>query len=187
MKAIATFVAVFTLSLLPIAARAQNSPDSTSPPAPQHFYRLLFAVEELDATGKITNTRSYEETIATGNGPDQQIKTGSRVPIATGSYSTSGSPANLANTQFQYIDLGVNLDVRNAAESGDSLRFRLRAEISSIARQTEIAGIGEPVIRQNTWDSTLTVPIGKPTVVYSADDLDSKGKMQVQLTATRVE
>ncbi|MGA8530272.1 MAG: hypothetical protein WB622_11195 [Acidobacteriaceae bacterium] len=186
MKAIATLVATLTLSLLPVAARAQNPPEST-PPAPQNFYHLHFAVEELDAAGKITNARTYEETIATGTGLAQQIKTGSRVPIATGAYGSSANSANLANTQFQYIDLGVNLDIRDANEHGDKFSFRLKAEISSIARQTEIAGIGEPVIRQNLWDSTLTVPIGKPTVVYSSDDLDSKGKMQVEVTATKVE
>jgi hypothetical protein len=56
-----------------------------------------------------------------------------------------------------------------------------------IARQAEVAGIGEPVIRQNSWDSTVAIPIGKPTVVGSSDDLDSKGKLQVEVTATRVE
>ncbi len=98
-----------------------------------------------------------------------------------------GRNANLANTQFQYIDLGVDLDVRNVKEHADQLSFRLRANISSIARQTEIGGIGEPVIRQNNWDSYMIIPIGKPTVVYSADDLDSKGKMQIEVTATKVE
>ena len=183
MKAIAAFVAVFTLSLLPVAVRAQNSPESTPPP-PQHFYRLHFAVQEIDAGGKVTNTRAYEETIATGNGPDQQIKTGSRVPIIVGS---SGSSPNVNNTEFQYIDLGVDIDVRNASDRADKLSFRLKATVSSIARLTEIAGTGEPVIRQNTWDSTLSVPIGKPTAVYSSDDLDSKGKMQIEVTATKVD
>ena len=187
MRTIASFVAVFTLSLLPVAMRAQNPPEAAAA-SPQHFYRVQFAVAELDAAGKATNTRSYEETIATtGSGHvvgDQQIKTGSRVPIATGSY---GANANPANTQFQYIDLGVNLDVHDATEHGEKLGFRLKAEISSVAHQTEVAGVGEPVIRQNVWDSTVLVPIGKPTVVFSSDDLDSKGKMQVEVTATRVE
>lgn len=182
MKTIATLATIFTLSLLPAAMGAQNTQDSSPAPAAQQFYRLHFAVKEVNDAGNVTNTRTYEETIATGSGADQQIKTGSRVPIATGSYGS-----NPANTQFQYIDLGVDLDVRNVAERGDKLSFRLKAEISSVARQTEIAGVGEPVIRQNSWDSTLTVPIGKPTVVYSADDLDSKGKMQVEVTANTVE
>lgn len=187
MKTIATLAAAFTLSLLPVAMPAQNSQETTTPTPPQHFYRLHFAVEELDAAGKVTNTRTYEETVATGNGSDQQIKTGSRIPVATGSYAASGTPANLANTQFQYIDLGVDLAIFHPVEHSDSLSFRLRAEITSIARQTEIGGINEPVIRQNTWDSTLTVPEGKPTIVYSSDDLDSKGKMQVEVTATKVD
>jgi hypothetical protein len=186
MKTIATFTAMLTLSLLPVVIRAQN-PGAAAAPSPQHFYRLHFAVAELDALGKVTNTRIYEETIATaGGGPpvgDQQIKTGSRVPIATGSYGSNST----ANTQFQYIDLGVNLDVHDAIEHGDMLGLRLKAEISSIARQTEIAGTGEPVIRQNVWDSIVLVTIGKPTVVFSSDDLDSKGKMQVEVTAARVE
>jgi hypothetical protein len=187
MKTIVSFVAVATLSLLPGAMRAQNPPE-VGASSPQHFYRLHFAVAELDAGGKVTNTRSYEETIATtGNGHvvgDQQIKTGSRVPIATGSY---GANANPANTQFQYIDLGVNLDVHDATEHGEMLGFRLKAEVSSVAHQTEVAGVGEPVIRQNVWDSTVLISIGKPTVVFSSDDLDSKGKMQVEVTAAKVE
>ncbi len=190
MKPISTLVVLFTLSLLPIAVRAQN-PSEAAAASPQHFYRVQFAVAELDGAGKVTNTRTYEETVATtGSGHavgDQQIKTGSRVPIATGSYGANGTAANLANTQFQYIDLGVNLDVRDATEHGDKLGFRLKAEVSSVARQTEIAGVGEPVIRQNVWDSLVLIPIGKPTVVFSADDLDSKGKMQVEVTATKVE
>ncbi len=190
MRPITTFVAVFTLSLLPAAMRAQTPRDNASAPQ-QRFYRVHFAVAELDGAGKVTNTRNYDETIATAGGGqsvgDQQIKTGSRVPIATGSYASNGNPANLANTQFQYIDLGVNLDVREATEHGEMLGFRLKAEVSSVAHQTEIGGVGEPVIRQNVWDSTVLVPMGKPTVVFSSDDLDSKGKMQVEVTATRIE
>ncbi|MFP5227435.1 MAG: hypothetical protein ACLGXA_07370 [Acidobacteriota bacterium] len=187
MKTIATLIAVSTLSLLPMVVRAQNPPEAAAA-SPQHFYRLHFAVAELDADGKVTNTRSYDETIATGHpAGNQVIKTGSRVPIATGSYATNGNPANLANTQFQYIDLGVNLDVRDATEHGEMLGFRLKAEISSVARQTEIGGVGEPVIRQNVWDSTVLIPIGKSTIVFSSDDLDSKGRMQVEVTGTKIE
>lgn len=191
MKPISTLVVLFMLSLVPIAVRAQNPPEAAATAPPQHFYRVQFAVTELDGAGKVTNTRTYEETVATtGSGHevgDQRIKTGSRVPIATGSYAADGHPVNLANTQFQYIDLGVNLDILYATEHGEKLGFRLKAEISSVARQTEIGGVGEPVIRQNVWDSLVLIPIGKPTVVFSADDLDSKGKMQVEVTATKVE
>jgi len=185
MKIIATLAAVFTLAMLPMGMRAQNTAEAPAAPE-QHFYRLHFAVEELDAPGKVTNSRIYEETVVAGGHPagDQQIKTGSRVPILTGSY---GSKEPSQNTQFQYLDLGVNLDARDVNEHGQMLGFRLKAEISSIAHQTEIGGVGEPVIRQNVWDSMVLVTVGKPTVVFSSDDLDSKGKMQVEVTATKVD
>lgn len=187
MKSIVTFAVFFTLCLVSTNTRAQNAA-GTEPAATAHFYRLHFVVKEVDGAGKVINARSYDETISTHGPGDQQIKTGSRVPIATGSYGSNANVnAALMNTQFQYIDLGVNLDVRDVSEHNDMLGFRLKAEVSSIARQTEVAGVGEPVIRQNSWDSTVAIPIGKATVVGSSDDLDSKGMMQVEVTATRVE
>lgn len=181
-KSIATFAAVITLSLLPAAARAQNPPNPVSAPAP-HYYHLRVAIEELNAAGQITNTRIYTEIVSTAVGRDrvwhQQIKTGSKIPIVSGAAG--------GNTQFQYIDLGVDLDVLNVKEQPAVLSFELKVEVSSIARQTQVAGTGEPVIRQNTWDSAVMVPLGKPTIVFSSDDLDSTGKMQVEVTATRIE
>jgi hypothetical protein len=62
--------------------------------------------------------------------------------------------------------------------------------VSSLAPQANATAgtVGnDPVIRQNKWDSTVLIPIGKPTVVFSSDDLDDRGKLQVELTATRME
>lgn len=182
MKTIAVSAAVLFLAVLPAGVPAQNGSDSGTS-EPQHFYRLNLVVEQLNDAGKVTNARKYEETIGTvlkeAIASDQQIRTGSRVPVATG----PGGP----NTQFQYIDLGVNFDVRNAREQGAMLSMRLKAEISSIAGQSATPNEAPPVIRQNSWDSTVLIPIGKPTIVFSADDLDDKGRIAVEVTATRVE
>jgi hypothetical protein len=182
MKKIATIFAIISVAMLPWCARAQGSSgdQGATPKPPVHFYKLNFTLEELNDAGKVTNARSYVETIATASGGQtQQIRTGSRIPIATG--------AENGSTQFQYIDIGVNFDIRQVQEVGDKLSFFLVSEISSIASQTQIAGTGEPVIRQNRWESMILIPIAKPTLAYSADDLDSKGKMQVELTATRID
>ena len=164
MKTIATLAAAFTVSLLPLTMRAQNVAGAAAAPV-QHFYHLHFAVEELNAAEKVTNTRNYDETIATADGVhpvgDQQIKTGSRVPIATGSY---GSNPSSANTQFQYIDLGVNVDVRDASEHGNMLGLRLKVEISSIARQTEVAGKAQ----LDTRVAALRLLDGKPELALRA-------------------
>jgi len=168
--------------LMSSGLRAQDTEKPPEANPPEHYYKLNLTVEEVNDAGKVDNTRSYIATVATGRGGGQQIRTGSRVPIATG--TSSGS------TQFQYIDVGMNFDVHQVKEIGDKLSFTLTAELTSLGQeQHPVVGlpVGDPVIRQNKWDSSVLIPIGKSTVVYSADDLDSKGKMQVEVTATRVD
>jgi hypothetical protein len=184
MKRTAIWVAVAVSLLVSPGLRAQDSAKASTSEAnpPEHFYRLNFTLEEINDAGKVDNSRSYIAMIVTGRPGGQQIRTGSRIPIATG--TASGS------TQFQYLDLGVNFDVRQVKDVGDKVSFNLSAEVSSLAQEQHlVAGspVGDPVIRQNRWDSVVLIPVGKPTVVFSADDLDSKGKMQVELTATRME
>ena len=193
MRKIAAVTMLFGVAMIPMCLKAQESAQTTAPAAQapsdeaasRHFYRLNIVVKELDEASRVINSRGYVITVATATARDdrpQIIKTGSRVPILTG---TSGG-----NTEIQYMDLGINFDVRNVRERGDSLNFGLRAELSSIANNISEASSplrGEPVIRQNSWDSSVTIPIGKPTVVGSSDDLDSKGKMEVEVTATRVD
>jgi hypothetical protein len=43
-----------------------------------------------------------------------------------------------------------------------------------------------PVIRQNKWSAVATVPLGKPTTLFASDDIASKKRMEVELTATEV-
>jgi len=184
MKRSLILAAALLLSAVPLQLIAQESHATQTP---QHFYRLKLVVKELSDTGAVTNSRTYQATVSTGeNLPDQVIKTGSRIPIATGSYSGPSSPS-ISNTQFQYVDLGIDMDVRRVVEVSEGLAFHLKAEITSTAKYSEIAGVNEPVIRQNTWFSDVLVPAGKPTIVYSSDDLDTKGKTQVEVTATPVE
>ena len=177
-------VAVFAVVVAPACLFAQAAAQSSTPAVkePEHYYKLNFTLEELNDAGKVANSRNYVATIVTGRGGPQEIRTGSKVPIATGTQNGS--------TQFQYVDVGVSVDVRQVKEIGDKLGFYLTAEVSSLAPQastsTSTAG-NDPIIRQNKWDSSVLIPIGKPTVVFSSDDLDDKGKLQVELTATRVD
>jgi hypothetical protein len=190
MSAAVVWVAVAVGLLVPPSLRGQDTakaPASEANP-PLHFYRLNLTVEEVNEAGKVGNSRGYVATVGTGGSDlpgfsDQHIRTGSRIPILTGSHN--------GGTDFQYVDVGVNFDVRQVREIGDKVSFRLVAEISSLADDNSGGASGnlrgDPVIRQNRWDSVVLIPVGKPTVVFSADDLDSKGKMQVEVTATRVE
>lgn len=139
------------------------------------YYRLDFAVQELDG-GKVTNSRHYVTTIATVFMPGQSlIRTGSKVPIMS-----SGTGTN--SEQYTYIDLGVNIDCREAKEMQGELALNVAAEISTAATSSR-----QPVIRQIKWQSNVVVTLGKPTVIFSSDDLTTKYQLQLELTAKPIE
>ena len=175
------------LLLIPVAAsqaKAQetaNKQATTAAPAePVHYYHFDFVVEELDQAGKVVNSRSYSTTVSTEPHYLTSIRTGSRVPVITGSGGGS--------TQFQYIDLGVQLDVRDVHEVGQKLAFDLTANLNGeSSTPPPDPNLHEPVIRQNKWGSRVLIPIGKRAVVFTSDSLDSKGSTRVAVTATPVE
>ena len=150
---------------------------------PAHFYHLDFVVQELGADGKPTNSRTYTATVNTDSRDHgTSIRTGSRIPVATGSSSSSSNQA-LVNTQFQYVDVGVNIDAHNAREIGRQLSLDLVADVSSMGAPND-ASLNHPVIRQNKWQASVLIPINKATVVFTSDSLDNKGSMQVLATVT---
>ncbi len=191
MRKFALISPLFLIALaLPHASRAQDeSKPATTPraqPAPPNFYHLVFVVEELGTDNKVVNSRTYTTTVDTDSrNPNVSIRTGSKVPVATGIYSTGDSKASI-NTQYQYVDVGVDFDIRNVAEVRDQLSLQLTASISSMAATAEQT-LHEPVIRQNKWEAPVLIPIGKPTVVFTSDSLDSKGSMHVTVTATPIQ
>jgi hypothetical protein len=182
MRQIGAWVGLCAVCVAPVLGIGQESGSLTpTPKPPEHFYRLSLTVEQTDDAGKVTNTRNFVATVVSAGGGTQSIRTGERVPVQTSSEHAD---------QWQYMDLGVNFDIRDVTEVGSSLSFRLAAALSSLANPADSRSAEtaiHPVIRENKWDSSVLVPVGKPTIVFSADDLQDKGKMQVELTVTRVD
>ncbi len=161
--------------------KTQETAKLAEPPA--RFYHLEFVIQELGPDGKPTNSRSFSGTFSTSrNDRGFSIRKGSRIPIVTG--MPPGSNPSDKGLQFQYIDVGVNIDARSGHEEGSKLAFYLIAEITNMAGSPGPTGPGDPVIHQNKWQSSVLIPIGKPTVVSTSDSLDSKGGMQLVITAT---
>ena len=194
MRKTAQIVLACCILLVPAwAARASaqdtDKPQETAkaPERPAHFYHLEFVVQETGSDGKATNSRTYSGTVSTSR-TDRgfSMRTGSRVPIATGSFAGDNKTPSSQYTQFQYIDVGVNIDARDAQEQDGKLSLSLNAEISSMGENRDISGVNEPVIRQNRWQAVVLIPIGKGTTVFTSDVLDNKGAMQLVVTATPV-
>ncbi len=77
------------------------------------------------------------------------LKIGDRVPIATGSFQPGGGGASpLVNTQFQYLDVGVNIDIVPHIHADGEVTLKMVLEISSVTGTQNIGGISQPVIGQ---------------------------------------
>jgi hypothetical protein len=144
--------------------------------AAAHYYHLEFVVQELGENGKAVNSRSYTTTTSTDRSDTSvSIRTGSKIPVQNSSQS------------FQYIDVGINFDVHKVHEINGKLAFDLSADLSNLATPAGVSQPSTPVVRNNRWQAPVIVPLNKATVVFTSDSLDTKGSMQVVLTATLVQ
>jgi general secretion pathway protein D len=79
------------------------------------------------------------------------LKIGDRQPTATGSYSSGAGTATvsaLVNTQFTYIDVGVNVDITPRVHDNGEVSMHVELEISSVNGHVTLGGIDEPIIGQ---------------------------------------
>src|SRR5579863_6757216 len=89
------------------------------------------------------------------DGQKASLKIGERLPVATGSFQPGigGVGINpLVNTQFQYIDVGVNIDVTPHVHADRDVTMKIAMEISSETGQASIGGITQPIIGQKKVD-----------------------------------
>lgn len=140
-------------------------------------YRLDFLLSELE-DGKKINTRQYSMNVKS---PDSnEMKIGTRVPVEVNKQG-----------EFQYLDVGTNIwcrlkDQSDYAALGNNIALNIRAEISNFALSDQQALNTHPTIRQMKIESSTIAVIGKPMVVGSADDPNSKRQFQLEVTVTKL-
>jgi general secretion pathway protein D len=102
---------------------------------------------------------------------DQQkatMKIGKKIPTATGSYSTgttTSSLSGLVNTQFQYQDVGVNIEMTPTIHFDHDVTLKIKLEDSSEGTPVTISGISEPVIIQKTSEQTIRLREGEASIM----------------------
>ncbi len=99
------------------------------------------------------------------DGQKASLKIGERVPVATGSFQPGvgglGGINPLVNTQFQYIDVGVNIDITPRVHAGREVTLKLLLDISSVDSHTNIGGIDQPVIGQKKVEHEIRLKDGE--------------------------
>jgi len=107
-------------------------------------------------------------------GQPAKLNIGDRVPVATGSFqagvgvgSTSGAGFvnPLVNTQFQYIDVGVNVEVTPRVHPNRDVSLKVQIEVSSVSNFQPIGGIQQPVISQRKIAHEIRLKEGESSIL----------------------
>ena len=141
---------------------------------PKINYRLTYTIVESD-NGKRIGVQHF--AMAMIPGVRTTLKDGSKVPVATGSYNTTGATAQ---TQFTYLDVGLNFDA-TLTEGAAGLRLSSKLEQSASAEAVTIAGVTEPIIRQAVLEGSATLQVGKPVMLGSLDVAASTRHLDVEV------
>ena len=147
---------------------------------PKKNYRLTYTVTELDGSKQI-GTEHYAMIMTSGQ--TATLKLGSKIPVATGSYSAGGNGVGIGvQTQFTYVDVGMNFDA-TLTEMGNNAMLKSSVEQSSVAPETsEVAGAHEPIIRQASLRGETFLTPGKPVALGSMDVPGSTSRLQIEVT-----
>ena len=91
------------------------------------------------------------------------LKIGDRVPIATGSFQ-SGFGGSV-NTQFQYLDVGVNIDITPYVHADNEITLKMSLEISSVTGVQNIGGFNQPTIGQRRIEHEARLKDGEVNLI----------------------
>ncbi len=121
--------------------------------------------------------------IRASDGQRATLKIGSKIPIATGSYSAGAATGLTAGigvqTQFTYIDVGVNIDMTPTVHYDHEVTLKVKVEVSSQSSSVTISGVTEPIISQRVADQVIQLQDGEPSILAgintTSDELGISG------------
>ena len=108
------------------------------------------------------------------DGQTAKLRVGDRVPVATGSFSggrrrghdRTGRRVNpLVNTQFQYLDVGVNVDVTPRIHPDHEISMKVNVVVSSVTGTSNIGGISQPIISQRSIEHDIRLKDGEVNIL----------------------
>jgi general secretion pathway protein D len=155
-----------------------SSSTSTPTSAPLkgfHFGASDYSVTLPGATANFVLTDTATKIIQNPeirsiDGQPAKLNIGSRVPIATGSFqagvgvgTTSVNP--LVNTQFTYIDVGVNVNITPHVHPNHEVSLKVAIEVSQVISTATIGGIQQPVIGQNKIEHDIRLREGEASIL----------------------
>ena len=130
------------------------------------------------ATALLTDSQTRiidDPEIRMVDGQEAKLRIGERVPVATGSFQAgvgvggvgaAGLVNPLVNTQFQYLDVGVIVDVTPRIHpENHEVSLKLSIEVSSVTGTQNIGGINQPVISTKKVEHDVRLQDGEVNIL----------------------
>lgn len=132
-------------------------------------FQVTISPANLSALFSDSSTKLIQNPqIRAVDGQKAALKIGDRVPVATGSFQPGigGVGINpLVNTQFQYLDVGVNIDITPRIHSNNDVTLKIAIDISSVTGNTNIGGISQPIIGQRKIEHEVRLREGEANLL----------------------
>ena len=122
------------------------------------------------------------------DGLTAKLRIGTRIPYATGSFlpsfggttgTSGGGIGLLASTQFQYQDVGVNLDITPRLLANGEVALHASIEISSLGQPISLGGFSQPTFGQRKIEHDIRLKEGEVNLlgglIQSSDTVSLTG------------
>jgi general secretion pathway protein D len=112
--------------------------------------------------------------VRASDGMKVSLKIGDRIPIATGSFQSGvgtvgGAP--YAQTQFQFTDVGIKVEITPQVHSADEVTLHVSFEVSTVRSYTNIGGVQQPIIGQRTNEADIRLREGEVNILAGLDGM----------------
>lgn len=149
-----------TGSSIPLSALGKLSTNQFSVALPS-------AVVEAYLTDSSTRILQRPEVRVTDGGK-ATLKIGSKIPYVSGSLNSAvATPGSIpyATTQFQQIDVGVNIDLQPHVNGPQDVSMHIKVEVSTVTSTETIAGVQQPIIGQRVNEADLRMEDGEASLL----------------------
>jgi general secretion pathway protein D len=123
----------------------------------------------LQAVMSDSRTKIQESPeVRVSDGQKVTLKIGEKYPYATGSFQPGVGTVGvspLVSTQFQFVDIGVNVELTPHVHGNDEVTLHVSVDISNIANTLNLGGLSQPVIGQKKNEADIRLRDGEVSLL----------------------
>jgi general secretion pathway protein D len=123
----------------------------------------------LQAVMSDSRTKIQESPeVRVSDGQKVDLKIGEKYPYATGSFQPGVGTVGvspLVSTQFQFVDVGVNVTITPHVHGDDEVTLHVSVDITDIASTLNLGGLSQPVIGQKKNEADIRLKDGEVSLM----------------------